>query len=115
MKRFLLKSKIHNATITDKCLVYEGSLTVDEGLMEAAKLMSYEMVSVYNVSNGERFDTYAIPGERGKGEIILNGAAARKGEVGDMVIIVSYGMFTDEEAASFRPEIVHVDEKNRLK
>lgn len=115
MKRFLLRCKIHNARVTEKCLVYEGSLTVDSLLMEAAGLVPYEMVKVYNVANGERFDTYVIPGEAGKGDICLNGAAARKGEIGDMVIIVSYGISTEEEARGHEPKLVFVDEKNRIK
>ncbi len=114
MTRFMFKSKIHRATITQADLYYEGSLTVDSDLMEAADLLSYEKVSVVNVNNGERFETYLIPGEPGSGVICLNGAAARKGAIGDQVIIISYASMTDEEIASYEPTVVHVDRSNKI-
>ena len=114
MTRFMFKSKIHRAVITQADLYYEGSLTVDEDLLEAADLLEYEKVSVVNVNNGERFETYLIPGERGSGVICLNGAAARKGAVGDEVIIISYASMSEEEARTYRPTVVHVDKRNRI-
>lgn len=114
MTRFMFKSKIHRATITQADLYYEGSLTVDSELMQRADLLEYEKVSVVNVNNGERFETYLIPGEPGSGVICLNGAAARKGAIGDEVIIISYASMTDEEIAAYHPTVVHVDKQNRI-
>jgi len=114
MTRFMFKSKIHRAVITQAELYYQGSLTIDEELMEAADLLPYEKVSVVNVNNGERFETYVITGERGSGVICLNGAAARKGSVGDEVIIISYASMTSEEARAYKPAIVMVDKRNRI-
>lgn len=114
MNRFMFKSKIHRATVTQADLHYEGSLTVDTDLLEAADLLPYEKVAVVNVNNGERFETYVIPGESGSGVICLNGAAARKGAVGDLVIIISYSAMSDEEARVHRPTVVHVDSNNRI-
>ena len=113
MQRHLMKSKIHRATITSADLHYEGSLTVDEDLLDAADLRSYEEVQVVNVNNGARFTTYAIPGPRGSGVIQLNGAAARLGMAGDLVIVISYGIFDDAEAERHVPTVVFVDERNR--
>jgi len=107
------KSKIHRATITDADLNYVGSLTIDEDLMKAADLIEYEKIAVANITNGERFETYVIKGEAGSGTIALNGAAARRGQKGDLVIIIAYGQMDREEATRFKPAIVHVDEKNR--
>jgi aspartate 1-decarboxylase len=114
MTRFMFKSKIHRAVVTQADLYYEGSLTVDVDLMNAADLLEYEKVAVVNVNNGERFETYLIAGEPGSGVICLNGAAARKGAVGDEVIIISYTSLGDEEARAHRPTIVHVDRRNRI-
>lgn len=111
----MLKSKIHRATVTEADLNYEGSLTIDKELMEAVGLHDFEQVKVYNIYNGERFDTYAIPGKPGSGVIGLNGAAARKGAVGDLIIIVSYALYTEEEVAVHEPKVVLVDEANRIK
>lgn len=108
----VLKSKIHNAKITGKNLYYEGSLTVDRELLEAGGFVPYERIEVYNLSNGERFTTYIIPGERGKREIILNGASARLGEIGDRVIIVSYALIDEKKVTSFKPTVVILDENN---
>lgn len=114
MRRLMFKSKVHRVTITEANLHYEGSLTLDELLMEAADMLPYEQVSVLNINNGERFETYVIPGERGSGTVCLNGAAARKGHVGDRVIILTYTIMSDEEARCHRPTVVLVDERNRI-
>lgn len=111
----LLKSKIHRATVTGADVDYEGSITVDKELMGVAKLIEYERVDIYNISNGQRFSTYVIKGEQGKGEICLNGAAARLVSVGDLIIICSYSHHDDKEVGKHKPVIVHVDEKNRIK
>lgn len=110
----MFKSKIHRAVVTQAELSYEGSLTVDVDLMKQADLLEYEKVAVVNVNNGERFETYLIAGEPGSGVICLNGAAARKGAVGDVVIIIAYASMSDEEARVFTPTIVHVDKHNRF-
>jgi aspartate 1-decarboxylase len=114
MQRTLLKSKIHRATVTEANLDYQGSVTIDTLLMEAADLLHFERVEIYNVTNGERFATYAIPGRRGAGEICLNGAAAHKVSVGDLVIIASYASYEDAAARSHEPSLVFVDEHNRI-
>jgi aspartate 1-decarboxylase len=109
----MLRSKIHRATVTDANLEYEGSLTVDPLLLEAAGILPYEQVSVSNLNNGERFETYVIPGKRGAGEMVLNGPTARKGLKGDKVIVFCYEYFNEDELKSFKPRIVLVDENNR--
>lgn len=114
MNRIMFKSKLHRATITQADLYYEGSLTIDQDLMEAADLLAYEKVSVVNINNGERFETYVIPGDRGKKEICLNGAAARKGHVGDQVIIISYTTVPNEQALQWKPTVVLLDEANSI-
>jgi aspartate 1-decarboxylase len=114
MQRHLMKSKIHRATITSADLHYEGSLTVDEDLLDAADLVEFEDVQVVNVNNGARFNTYVIPGPRGSGVIQLNGAAARLGMPGDLVIIIAYGVVDEAELAGFAPRIVFVDDRNRI-
>lgn len=111
----VLKSKIHRATITQANLNYIGSIAIDEKLMTAANLIENERVHIYNITNGERLDTYVIKGERGSGIISLNGAAARKVEIGDLVIIVSYAQMDIEEAKKFKPAILFPDENNQLK
>ncbi len=108
------KSKIHRATVTEANLNYVGSITIDEVLMEAANIFEGEKVQIVNNNNGERFETYVIKGERNSGMICLNGAAARKAEVGDIVIIISYAFMTPEEASRFHPVSIHVDDKNRI-
>lgn len=110
----ILKSKIHRATVTEANLHYVGSITVDEALMEAANLIENEKVQVLNVNNGERLETYVIKGAKGSGVICLNGAAARKAAVGDIVIILSYASMDFEEAKTFKPAIVFPDAENRL-
>lgn len=110
----IFKSKIHRATITEANLNYVGSITIDEDLLDAANLMEGEKVQIVNNNNGERIETYVIKGERGSGQICLNGAAARRAEVGDIVIIISYGLMTSEEAKNFKPSVVFPDEYNRI-
>lgn len=107
------KSKIHRVRVTDTNLNYIGSVTIDTDLMRRADLIEYEKVQVLNIANGERFETYAIAGESGSGVITLNGAAAHKGKVGDLIIIIAYGHIEKDQAAGFKPAIVHVDENNR--
>jgi aspartate 1-decarboxylase len=115
MKRFMLKSKIHRARITGTELHYEGSLSLDVSLMETAQLLPYEKIEVYNVNTGSRFSTYVIPAPRYSGEVRLNGAAARLGAVGDIIIIASYSLFDEEELKDFKPVLVYVDEHNRIR
>ena len=105
----VVKSKIHNVKITEANLYYIGSITIDEDLMEAANIIENEKVQIVNINNGERLETYVIKGERGSGAICLNGAAARKAVVGDVVIIISYATMDFNEAKSFKPNIVFPD------
>jgi len=114
MLRTMFKSKIHRATVTHSDLHYVGSLTVDLDLLEAADLLPGEQVSVVDIANGSRFETYLIAGERGSGVIGVNGAAAHLAEVGHLVIIISYAQLTDAEARVFEPTVVHVDATNRI-
>jgi aspartate 1-decarboxylase len=110
----VFKSKIHRATITEANLNYVGSITIDEDLMDAANLIEGERVQIVNNNNGERLETYVIKGPRGSGVICLNGAAARKAEVGDIVIIISYAYMDFEEAKKFKPTAIFPDENNKL-
>jgi aspartate 1-decarboxylase len=110
----VLKSKIHRATLTEANLNYIGSIAIDEDLMDAANLLENEKVSIYNITNGERLDTYVIKGKRGSGLISLNGAAARKAQIGDLVIIVSYATMDFEHAKIFKPSIIFPDHNNKL-
>jgi len=110
----VLKSKIHRATIMQADINYNGSIAIDEDLMDAANLLENEKVSIYNITNGERLDTYVIKGKRGSGIISLNGAAARKAAVGDKVIIVSYASMDFEAAKTFKPTIIFPDDHNKL-
>ena len=114
MLRTMCKSKIHRATVSGADLNYVGSITIDPVLMEAADLLEFEQVHVVNVNNGARFETYVIPGVPGKGEICLNGAAARLAHPGDKVIVISYGQFDEKEMESYRPVFIFVDEQNRI-
>jgi aspartate 1-decarboxylase len=114
MQRHLMKSKIHRATITSADLHYEGSLTLDADLMDAADLLPYEEIQVVNVNNGSRFSTYVIEGPRGSGVLQLNGAAARLGHPGDLVILISYGVFDEAEVERHKPHVVFVDETNHI-
>ena len=114
MQREMLKSKIHRVTVTQAELYYEGSITVDKDLLEAADILPYEKVQVLNFNNGTRLDTYTIEGTSGSGTICLNGPAARLGTVGDEVIIVSYVHLPDEDIKRFKPKVVLVDKKNKI-
>lgn len=114
MLRHMLKSKIHRATVTHCELHYEGSCAIDENLLEAADIRDGERIDVWNINNGERFSTYAIRGQRGSGMISLNGSAARRAAVGDLIIIATFGLFSDSEIDTFTPRLVFVDEKNQI-
>ena len=115
MRLVAFKSKIHRATVTEANLNYEGSVTIDADLMEAADILPHEQVQVLNVNNGKRFDTYAIRGPRGSGVICLNGPAARLAHVGDLVIILTYAKMEREELARHTPRVVMVDERNHIR
>lgn len=112
MFRFMLKSKIHRAKVTDANVDYEGSLTLDEELMEAACLYPFERIDVYNITNGNRFSTYVIKGEKGSGTVCVNGAAAHLAQRGDLIIIASYALAEAREG--YHPYLVYVDERNRI-
>jgi len=112
MLRTMVKAKIHRATVTQADLNYVGSLTIDENLMELCDILPNEQVHIVNLTNGHRMVTYAIRGERGSGVMCLNGAAARHGQRGDVIIVMTYGHVNDEEARNWNPQIVMVDEKN---
>jgi aspartate 1-decarboxylase len=111
----MLKSKIHRARVTHSELHYEGSCAIDETLMEAADIREFQQIDIYNVTNGERFTTYAIRAQRDSGIISVNGAAAHKARPGDIVIIASYATYNELELQKFRPELVYVDEHNRIR
>jgi aspartate 1-decarboxylase len=113
MRRTMMKSKIHRATVTDANLHYQGSVTVDPLLLAEADILENERVEIYDVTNGNRLATYAIPGAPGKGEICLNGAAAHLVSKGDLVILATYAEYEDHEARSHKPTVVFVDERNR--
>jgi aspartate 1-decarboxylase len=110
----MLRAKIHRATVTDACLDYEGSLTVDEDLLDAAGILPYEAIVISNLNNGERFTTYAMAGKRGSGEVVLNGPTARKGAVGDQIIIFCYEFYAEDEIKRHVPRIIRVDERNHI-
>ena len=110
----VIKSKIHRVTVTQADLNYVGSITIDEALLEAANIIEGEKVQIMDINNGERFETYVIKGERGSGGICLNGAAARKVQVGDVVIIMSYALMDFEEAKTFKPKVAFPDADNRI-
>ncbi len=110
----MLKGKIHRATVTEAALDYVGSITVDEDLLDAAGILEYEYVQIADVDNGERFETYTIAGERGSGMICLNGAAARKVQVGDKIIIMAYASMTHDEAKKHKPNVVFIDDDNKI-
>ncbi len=114
MLRCMLRAKIHMATVTESNLAYEGSITIDEDILNAAGILPYEQVMISNMNNGERFETYVIKGKKGSGEICLNGPTARKGVVGDKVIIFSYVYIEDQKARDFHPTVIKLDEKNRI-
>jgi aspartate 1-decarboxylase len=116
MQRHMLKSKIHRVAVTHCELHYEGSCAIDEDLLDAANIMENERIDIWNINNGERFSTYAIRGERGSGMISLNGSAARRAQLGDLVIIAAFAMVDEEEIkAGWEPKLVFVDEHNKIK
>ena len=114
MRFEMLFSKIHRATVTDANLNYVGSITVDKELMEAAKLKVGQKVDIVNINNGERFSTYIIEGKAGNRDICLNGAAARKVQIGDKIIIIAYASYDESELDNYKPVVVHVDDKNNI-
>ncbi|MBZ9714312.1 aspartate 1-decarboxylase [Deinococcus multiflagellatus] len=113
MERIMFRAKIHRATVTQADLDYVGSVTIDQDLLDAADILVNERVDIYNITNGNRLSTYALSGPRGSGVIGINGAAAHLMKPGDLVIIAAYGNFTEEEARTLEPRVVHVDERNR--
>lgn len=115
MRPTMLQAKIHRATVTHCELDYEGSCAIDEDLLEASGIREYQAIDIYNIANGERFSTYALKAERGSGVISLNGAAARKAAVGDLVIIAAYAAYDEAELAAYAPRLVYVDAGNRQK
>jgi len=114
MQRIMCKSKIHRATVTDANLAYEGSISLDALLLEAADIREYEQVQVVNLNNGARFETYTMAAPPGSGAVVLNGAAARLVQPGDKVIIMSYAVYEEAELAGYRPRLVFVDERNHI-
>jgi aspartate 1-decarboxylase len=114
MRRTMLKSKIHRATITGSDLHYVGSITIDQDLLDAADIREHEQVHVVDVDNGARFETYTISGERGSGEICINGAAARLVHNGDTIIVISYAEYSEDELESYVPRVVHVNKNNEI-
>ena len=114
MQRLMLKSKLHRVTVTHSELGYEGSCAIDETLLDAADIREYQQIDIYNVTNGERFTTYAIRAQRDSGVISVNGAAAHKAAPGDIVIIATYAMYNEIELQKFEPELVYVDANNRI-
>jgi aspartate 1-decarboxylase len=114
MQRTMLKSKLHRATVTHSELHYEGSCAIDETLLEAADIHEYEQIQIYNITNGERFTTYAIRAARDSGVISVNGAAAHKANPGDLIIVATYAVYNELELARHAPELVYVDAANRI-
>jgi aspartate 1-decarboxylase len=114
MQRTMLKSKIHRATVTDSDLHYVGSITIDPDLLDAADIMEFEQVAIVDVNNGARFETYTIAGERGSGEMKVNGAAARLVHRGDTIIVISYGGYDPDDLEHYDPRVVHVDAHNQI-
>lgn len=114
MQRTMLKSKLHRVRVTHSELHYEGSCAIDDDLLEAADIKEYQQIDIYNVTNGERFTTYAIRAQRGSGVISVNGAAAHKANPGDILIIATYAMYSELELQKFQPQLVYVDEHNRI-
>ena len=114
IQRNMLRAKIHRASVTQCDLHYEGSCGIDENLLDAADIVEHEQIELYNVNNGERFSTYVIKGKRGSGEISLNGAAARRVQLGDLMIICTYAPMNEDEASTYKPKVVFVDGKNQI-
>jgi aspartate 1-decarboxylase len=115
MQRVMLRAKLHRVTVTEADLEYEGSCGIDEDLLDASDMRQFERIELYNINNGERFSTYIIKAARGSGAISLNGAAARKAHVGDLLIICTYGPMSEPDAKTFVPKIILVDDKNKIK
>ena len=115
MKRIMCKSKLHRATVTQSELFYEGSVTIDRDLLDAADIVPYEKIQVVNINNGSRFESYAIEGKRRSGTICINGAAARMAAVGDEIIIITYAEYSEEELKNFKPTLILMDKNNRIK
>ena len=115
MERIMCKSKLHRATVTQAELFYEGSVTIDADLLDAADIVPYEKIQVVNINNGNRFESYAIEGKRRSGTICINGAAARLAAVGDEIIIISYANYTEEELKAFKPTLILMDKNNKIK
>jgi|UniRef100_UPI004047CDDD aspartate 1-decarboxylase len=115
MQRVMLRAKLHRVTVTEADLDYEGSCGIDEDLLDASDMREFERIELYNINNGERFSTYIIKAARGSGAISLNGAAARKAHVGDLLIICTYGPMSEIDAKTFAPKIILVDDKNKIK
>ncbi|MDE2343837.1 MAG: aspartate 1-decarboxylase [Betaproteobacteria bacterium] len=115
MQRTMLQAKLHRVTVTQSELGYEGSCAIDEDLLDAAGILEYQQIDIYNVNNGDRFTTYAIRGQRGTGMISVNGAAARKAQVGDILIIAAYATLGEAELESFQPRLIYVDTQNRIR
>ena len=114
MQRTMLKAKLHRVRVTHAELHYEGSCAIDQTLMDAADIHEYQQVDIYNITNGERFTTYAIPAERGSGIVSINGAAAHKASPGDLLIIAAYAVYSELELQKYHPELIYVDEHNRI-
>ncbi len=114
MQRIMLKAKLHRVHVTHAELHYEGSCAIDDDLLDAADIREYQQIDIYNITNGERFTTYAIRAQRGSGVISVNGAAAHKAKPGDLLIIASYAMYSEMELQKFHPQLVYVDEHNRI-
>ncbi|HET7834120.1 MAG TPA: aspartate 1-decarboxylase [Gallionella sp.] len=114
MQRIMLKAKLHRVRVTHSELHYEGSCAIDDDLLDAADIKEYQQIDIYNVTNGERFTTYAIRAQRGSGVISVNGAAAHKADPGDILIIATYAMYSELELQKFQPQLVYVDEHNRI-
>ena len=114
MQRTMLRAKLHRVTVTQCDLHYEGSCGIDVNLLEAVDIRVNEKIDIYNVNNGARFSTYAIPGKRGSGEISLNGAAARLAQLGDLLIICTFGAMDDNEVETFKPKVAFVDARNQI-
>lgn len=110
----MLKSKLHRVTCTHSELHYEGSCAIDQDLLDAGDIREYQQIDIYNIANGERFTTYAIAAERGSGIVSVNGAAAHRASPGDLLIVASYATYSEAELASYKPDLVYVDERNRI-
>jgi aspartate 1-decarboxylase len=115
MKRMMLRAKLHRLSVTGRSLEYEGSLTVDSALLEAADILPGERVQIVNINNGARFETYVLEGKKGSGVVCLNGAAARLAEIGDLIIVIAYAIVDETKLAKFKPKIVLVDKENQIK